>query len=476
MQLNNDICYQALSARDTRFDGAFFVGVKSTRIYCRTVCTAKTPLKMNCSFYRSAAAAEKAGFRPCLRCRPELAPGNAPVDSSGRLAFLALERMEETALTDQTVDEWAFAVGISARHLRRVVESEYGVSPLELATTQRLLFAKRLLTDTDLPVTEIAFASGFSSLRRFNALFKERYKLKPSELRKNRCSSGSLDSLVCELSFRPPFDWESLLHFLSPRLFAGAEEICDGFYQRTVSIGKQRGWIKVGPAGKRNALRLEVSSSLAPSLSQIISRVKHLFDLRAEPQNIEKHLVGLPLVHSGLRVPGAFDGFELACRAILGQQVSVKAADTLARRFCQRFGEVADHTIGGLSFYTPTPERIAGAKKDEIIKLGILPRRAESIIALAQAVVAGAICLEPGVDPEETMRCLEQVPGIGVWTSQYITMRALSWPDAFPHTDLGIQKAMGERDARKVLEQAESWRPWRAYAAMHLWKTLEKNI
>lgn len=474
MNLDTDVCYQALTARDSRFDGIFFVGVKSTGIYCRTVCTAKTPLKKNCTFYSSAAASEKAGYRPCLRCRPELAPGNAPVDSAGRLALLAFNCIEEAALTGKSQEHLAKSMGISARHLRRVVESGYGVSPSELAITQKLLFAKRLLVDTGLPVTEVAFASGFSSLRRFNALFRERYHLKPTELRKEQKTEIRQESLICEVSYRPPFDWNSLLLFLSKRLFVGVEQIHANRYWRTVRLGEHRGWLSVGLSGKKNMLDLEVSLSLAPVLGQIICRIKNLFDLRADPLIIEKHLGVLAEPFSGLRVAGAFDGFELAVRAILGQQISIGAASTLAQRLTRRFCEKLENPIHDLVFYGPDPECLAKANPDELVELGVSELRAKSIILLANEMAAGQLKLLPGVDVEDAVQRLEQIPGIGSWTSQYIAMRALSWPDAFPHTDLGIQKALSQASANKVLKLSESWCPWRAYAAMHLWKSLEK--
>jgi AraC family transcriptional regulator, regulatory protein of adaptative response / DNA-3-methyladenine glycosylase II len=473
MELNHDSCYQALAAHDSRFDGAFYVGVATTGIYCRTVCTARTPRRENCTFYPSAAAAEKAGFRPCLLCRPELAPGNARVDAVGRLAAAVYSRIEDGALSEQRVEDLASTMGVSDRHLRRIVEREFGVSPVELAQTQRLLLAKRLLTDTDLPVTEVAFASGFSSLRRFNALFKERYHLNPTELRKRRAVETTPDVLVCELAYRPPFDWTNLITYLTGRGTRGVESRDRETFRRTVRIKKAVGWLSLRPSGTRNTLRVEISSSLAPALLPVLSRVKRLCDLAAEPQQIAALLGPLSQKHPGLRVPGAFDGFEIAVRAILGQQISVKAATTLAGRFAMAFGETIQTPFSDLTHLYPTPERIARAEPAEIIALGIIGARANSLIALAKAVAEGTVSLEPSGDVESAMARLRQLPGIGEWTAQYIAMRALAWPDAFPHTDLGIRKALGETDSPRILKIAASWQPYRAYAVMHLWKSLE---
>jgi len=475
MKLDAEVCYQALLTRDARFDGAFFVGVATTRIYCRPVCPAKTPRRENCTFYPSAAAAERAGYRPCLRCRPELAPGNAQIDAVSRLAAAAASRIEDGALTEGSVGELAAELGVSDRHLRRVIESEFGVSPIELAQTQRLLLAKRLLTDTSLPVTEVAFASGFSSLRRFNALFRERYRLNPTDLRRARALALPPERLLCEVAYRPPLDWAALLEFLAARSARGVEVIDGDRYLRTVAVGKHRGWIAVEPSTKKHTLRVELSASLVPALLPALARVKRLFDLAAEPRQIAAHLGPVAAARPGIRVPGAIDGFELAARAILGQQISVRAATTLAGRFAAAFGEPIETPFETLTHLAPTAERVAGANGEEIATLGIVASRASSLLALAKAVAEQRVRLEPGADVAETMARLKAVPGIGEWTAQYVAMRALTWPDAFPHTDLGIVKALGERDPKRALQIAEAWRPWRSYAAMHLWKSLERT-
>ena len=482
MKLDTASCYQALLTHDARFDGAFFVGVSTTRIYCRTVCTAKTPKPDRCTFYPSAATAEAAGYRPCLRCRPELAPGRAQIDAGDRLAGAAAGRIEEGALTEGSVADLARELGVGERHLRRVIAREFGVSPVQLAQTQRLLLAKRLLTDTDLSIGEIAFASGFSSLRRFNALFRERYRLNPTRLRKSRPAGTAPDTLVCEIGYKPPLDWEALLTFLVSRASCGVEAWDEGRYLRTVQIGERRGWLAAAPcpnplAPDRPTLRVELSATLAPVLRPVLTRVKRLFDLAADPVVIAAHLGPLAETRPGLRVPGAFDGFEMAVRAILGQQVSVKAASTLAGHFAAAFGDPLETPFVALTHLAPTARRVAGEEPAALIALGILPTRAHSILALARAVTEGRIRLEPGGDVEAAMSKLQALPGIGEWTAQYIALRALGWPDAFPHTDLGIMTALGEKNPKRILEMADRWRPWRSYAAMHLWKSLgEKSL
>jgi AraC family transcriptional regulator of adaptative response / DNA-3-methyladenine glycosylase II len=473
-QLNETACYQAILARDRRFDGLMFVGVASTGIYCRPICPAKTPLQRNCGYYPSAAAAERAGFRPCLRCRPELAPGNARVDAVGRLASAAASSIEDGALTDSSVETLAERLGVTSRHLRRAVEREFGVSPIALAQTQRLLTAKRLLTDTRLPITEVAFASGFSSLRRFNALFLERYRMNPTDLRRTAASANRPQTIVCEIAFRPPLDWYSHLDFLTKRATAGVEMAADGKYYRTVAAGRASGWVSVGLSHRPATLRVEMSESLAPALIKVVAGVKRVCDVSANPSQIADRLGDIAAARPGLRVPGVFDGFELAVRAVLGQQVSVAAATTLSGRFTTAFGELVETPYPELTRATPTAQRIAEVDPAEIAALGIVGARARTIVELAKAVVDGKVDLSAHADPARTAESLKKIPGIGEWTAQYVGMRALGWPDAFPHTDLGIMKALGTRDSKHVLAEAEKWRPWRAYAVMHLWKSLEE--
>ncbi|MEM9119431.1 MAG: AlkA N-terminal domain-containing protein [Cyanobacteria bacterium P01_F01_bin.56] len=468
--LTDDQYYQAILSRDRRFDGVFFVGVSSTGIYCRTVCPAKAPQPQNCSFYPSAAAAEQAGYRPCLRCRPELAPGQAKIDAVSRLAAAAASQIENGILTEQPVTALAQRLGISDRHLRRVLQQEFGVSPIQLAQTQRLLLAKRLLTDSSLSVAEVAFASGFSSVRRLNALFKQRYRLNPTDLRKQ--TGMPQDCLRCELAYRPPFNWPQLIGFLQGREIAGVEQIQRDRYQRTVKIGPHHGWICVSPLLDQNKLQVELSASLVAVILPVLTRVKWLFDLAADPVLIAEHLSDLAGADSGIRVPGAFDGFEIAVRAILGQQVSVKAATTLMGRVVQTFGSPIQTPVAGLTHLTPTAAQLAAAPLTDLTALGIVSRRAQAIIAIAQAVAAGDLQLTAYADVDTTIQQLQAIPGIGDWTAQYMAMRVLAYPDAFPSGDLVLRQILQVDKAKAVLAAAGPWRPWRAYAAMCLWASL----
>jgi AraC family transcriptional regulator of adaptative response / DNA-3-methyladenine glycosylase II len=479
MTLDAGICYRALRARDARFDGRFYVAVSSTRIYCRPVCTVRPPKRENCRFFPSAAAAESNGYRPCLRCRPELAPGNASVDAVTRLAQSAANLMEDGTLDAPGLDALAARLGITDRHLRRVFRTEFGVAPVEFAQTQKLLLAKRLLTDTALPVTEVAFASGFGSVRRFNALFRERYRLRPGQLRGQRRSGTAADALEFELSYRPPFDWPALSAFLSARSISGVDAVEGGWYRRTVRVpanGKEHtGWIAVGPSSRKPALRIAVAASLAKALPPVLSRVKALMDLACHPADVARALGALARQHPGLRVPGAFDGVEMAVRAILGQQVTVTGASTLAGRLAAEFGDPIATPFDSLTTLFPDAARIADIAPARIARIGMPGVRARSIVALARAVADGRIELTPNSDVETTLDRLRALPGVGEWTAQYIAMRALSWPDAFPHTDLGVIKALRAVGVRQVLAAGEAWRPWRAYAVMHLWQSLAKE-
>ncbi|MCP5418980.1 MAG: helix-turn-helix domain-containing protein [Gammaproteobacteria bacterium] len=479
MKLDHDSCYHALKTHDVRFDGRFFVGVSSTGIYCRPVCTAKLPRRENCAFFPSAAAAEQAGYRPCLRCRPELAPGHASVDAMSRLARAAAGHWEDGLLGEVGVGEAAARLGVSDRHLRRVFHGEYGVTPIAFVQTQRLLLAKRLLTDTRLTITEVAFASGFTSLRRFNALFKARYRMNPSDLRQSRASLPGDPVLYFELAYRPPLAWRALLDFLGRRAVAGVEAVSDGVYRRVVNVSgtpaEQGGWIAVSHRPERATLRVGLSAGLAQAVPWVLARVKRLFDLSCDPTDIAARLGPLAAADPGLRVPGAFDGFEVAVRAILGQQITVAAAITLAGRFAARFGDPRLTPYPALTHAFPQAGRIVAAGEDEIAGLGIVRTRARAIRAVAQALVDDAVTLEPGVDVTATLERLRALPGIGDWTAQYIAMRALAWPDAFPASDVGVRKALGGISARAAERAAAPWQPWRSYAVMHLWRSLEQQ-
>src|SRR5262252_7480802 len=484
MLLDHNSCYEALVTRDPRFDGVLYVGVTTTGVYCRPVCPARTPHRDHCRFFANAAAAENAGFRPCLRCRPELAPGNAIIDSANRIASSAAQRIEAGALNEAGIDELAAEFGVSSRQLRRVVKRELGVTPTELAQTQRLLLAKHLLTDSALPAIEIAFASGFSSVRQFNALFRERYGLSPTAIRRSQSPRTAEQALTVRLGFRPPMDWPLLMKFLADRAIPGVELVEDNRYWRAALIGQGRGqskgWINVERVEGANALRVEVSLSLARRLPSLLARIKNLFDLEAHPQLIEarlgedERLREMVTRHSGLRLPGAFDGFEMAMRAVLGQQISVAAARTIAGRITEAFAEPVETPNQKLNRASVSAANLSQAVVADLARLGLTGKRAECLITLARAVADGEVKLEPGVDVEATIERLKQLPGIGDWTAQYIAMRALRWPDAFPHSDLGLRKALGETSPKRILEIAESWRPWRAYALMHLWSGLSQ--
>ncbi len=477
MTLDPDACYRALSAHDARFDGRFFVGVRSTGVYCRPVCTVRPPRRENCAFYPSAAAAEAAGFRPCLRCRPELAPGFAAVDASARIAQAAIGLIESGYLEERSVEDLAARVGVTGRHLRRVFAAELGVSPVAYAQTQRLLLAKRLLTDTALPVTDVAFASGFSSVRRLNALFQARYRMPPSRLRERR-GGGVAGALAFALAFRPPYAWDAMLDYLASRAIPGIESVEGGRYRRTLAIAHRgavhAGWIEAWIAPRKPLVRLDVSASLSRVVPWVLARARHAFDLGADVGAIAQALGPLAEGEPGLRIPGAFDGFELAVRAVVGQQVSVAAARTILGRIAERFGTPLPEGPEALRFAFPSAEAVAALPPPALAAAGLLPARARSVVALA-AAVAGGLDLSPAAPPAPTLARLAEIPGIGAWTVQYVALRALGVPDAFPHTDLGLMKALGETRPSGALARAEAWRPWRGYAALHLWRRLART-
>jgi AraC family transcriptional regulator of adaptative response / DNA-3-methyladenine glycosylase II len=475
MVLDTEACFNAVRARDRRFDGRFFVAVSSTKIYCRPICPVRPPKRENMRFYTSAAAAEGAGFRPCLRCRPERAPGLATVDAVGRLVGAAMAGIEEHASSSARIGEWAASLGVSDRHLRRVTEAELGVSPIALAQTQRLLLAKRLLSDTSMSLTEIAFASGFGSVRRFNALFKSRYGFTPRAVRGHR--EYVADGLRCRLEFRPPLAFDTILAYLRLRAIPGVESVDATHYRRTVQLDRHQGWIAVSLDSSGTALNLDMSQSLAPAIGAVIGRVKNLFDLGAVPDAVSTVLsedrLLRPIVQRlpGLRVPGAFDGFELGVRAILGQQVSVKSATTLAGRWAVTFGSPIVTPFPELNRLTPAAPLVADLAADAIAANGVVGSRARSIVGLACAVVDKGVTLSYAADALDQIARLQALPGIGPWTAQYIAMRALHWPDAFPGTDLMLLRA-AKMTARELQARAEGWRPWRAYATHYLWQSL----
>ena len=473
VEADDDARYRALRSRDARFDGVFFTGVISTGIYCRPICPTRTPKRENCQFYESASLAEQAGFRPCLRCRPELAPQAA---GQGGVVSSLMQRLQAHGAMDAGVADLVAMSGFSERHLRRLFLQECGQSPVGMLQTRRLLFAKQLLQDTDLPVTDLAFSAGFRSLRRFNALFKQRYRLAPTALRGRR--SAGEDTVSLRLDYRPPLHWPALLAYLRYRLTPGMDAVEGGGYLRTIRFGPHAGWIRLGLGDRPNTLIATVPASLAPMLGEVLARVRQLCDLDAHPQAIDAVLGADPVLQPfvsarpGLRVPGAWSPFELASRTILGQQISVAGANTLMGRLAQRFGERLSTPWPELRLTTATAEAVAVASIDDLARIGMPGKRAETLLHVAKAMAGGRLALVPGGDVPAAMAALKALPGIGEWTAQYVAMRAMRHPDAFPAGDLGLRKALatdrmpGERE---LLALAEAWRPWRSYAALHLW-------
>ena len=475
--LDPQICYAAFVARDRRFDGWFFMGVSSTGIYCRPMCPVRAPKAMNCSFYASAAAAEQAGFRPCLRCRPELAPGHGLMDMSSRLAQAAARLIDDGFLNGRNLLALAARVGVTDRHLRRIFEAEFGVSLLAYVQTQRLLIAKRLLTDTGLSMAEVALASGFGSVRRFNDVFQAQYGLNPLRLRKAVHVSGA-STLRFELSYRPPFSWRGVLDFLAHRCIAGVEQVGADSYVRAMEIeqgGKRfTGWVSVTHAPQRHALLVTLSASLQAVIVAVLGRLRRLFDTGCRPDLVDEHLGALAADLPGMRVPGAVDGFEIAVRAVVGQQISVAYARVVLGRMAERFGASVDDTPPGIARAFPTAEAMARLAAQDLIDTGIIRIRAEAIIAMAREVAAGRIVLEPLVPLDETLSALRHIRGIGEWTVQYIAMRALGWPNAFPQGDAVLKKHLGCATVTQLNEHASQWAPWRAYATVHLWRQREE--
>ncbi len=478
--LQADICQRAVHARDPRFDGIFFVGITTTRVYCRPVCPARVSYPERRRFFDSAASAERAGYRPCLRCRPELAPGRALMDAVPRLARLAAQRIGAGALNGHSVADLALELGVSERHLRRALERELGVSPAELAQTHRLLLAKRLLAETSLPVTRIAFASGFQSLRRFNSVFRERYRLSPSALRRATPSTAAPpapagDFVTLTLAYRTPLDWGLLTGLLAREAMPGVIVVEGDRYGRTVSLDGRSGVVLAKNVAPKAQLDIAVSLSLLPVLMPLLVRLRHLFDLDAEPAVVDAYLEqnGLaPLVRlrPGIRIPGALDGFEIALRSLLlGANGGEQAADDLLDRVVGALGEGIDTGIPALTRLAPSPGRVAQTGASGLVALGVPRRGAEAIASVARSLAEGTIRLEPGQDAGTTHRALMEVDGIGERLATMIVMRALYWPDAFPASDPALQRAAGAPSRSALRATAERWRPWRAYAAQHLW-------
>lgn len=474
------LCEQARLSRDARFDGLFFTAVRSTGIYCRPVCPAPPPKPRNVHYFGTAAAAEAAGYRPCLRCRPELAPAAGAWRRADNLLQRALDLIERGALEQAGVPALAARLQIGERQLRRLFASELGASPLQVEATRRLLFAKQLLSETALPVTEIALAAGYASLRRFNAAFLQAYGMAPGRLRRSDGDPPAptqAGPLLLRLSYRPPYDFPALLDFLRGRALPGLERMDGLSYARVID---DTAWLRVAPWGREEpALRLELHGLPSARLREALRRVRRMFDLDAEPAAIARHLAADPRLssllqaHPGLRLPSGWDGFEIAVRAVIGQQISVAGARTLTHRLLCAHGEPVTAALQAQGFQRlfPTPARLAEA---DLSGLGLTRARQHSLQALARAVCDGALDFEPGQPLQAFVQRCTSLPGIGPWTAHYLALRALGQSDALPSGDLVLQKALpgdGSRiSARELEARAEAWRPWRSYAVMHLWR------
>jgi len=489
MSLDPAQCYRALTSRDARFDGRFFVGVRTTGIYCRPVCPARTPLLRNIDFYPTAAAASEAGFRPCRRCRPEASPGTPAWQGTSATVTRALRLVTEGALDADDVETLAQRLGIGERHLRRLFRQHLGASPVAVAQTRRLHFAKKLIDETTLPMTEVALASGYGSVRRFNAAVRGAYGIAPSALRRakprrrptvQRDGSADLGWLTLRLPHRTPIASPALLEFLAARAIPGVECVAGSVYRRALEIDGVAIRMEVHTDREPEAFWLRVSAEAAPVLTRVVDAARRLFDLDADPQAIADTLAGDALLgptwrrEPGLRVPGATDAHELAVRAILGQQVSVAGARTLAGRLAARFGRALSDRCDGDALTHTFPTAAALAEAD-VASIGLPTRRAEAIRALARSIAGGDLCLAPGCDPDAVREQLLSLPGVGPWTADYIAMRALREPDAFPSNDLVLRKRAGgdgqPLTERALIARAEDWRPWRAYAAIALWRS-----
>ena len=484
MELDPRRCYQAALTKDRRFDGRFFTGVTSTGIYCRPICPVAPPKFENTLYFACAAAAEAAGFRPCKRCRPETAPGTPAWVGTSAVVARALRLISEGALDDADVEQLSARLGIGERQLRRLFAQHLGASPADIARARRVHFARALLDDTDLPITQVAHSAGFSSIRQFNYAMRATFGAPPTHLRNRRGRRGPAENggaVVVRLSYRPPLAWDAILRFLALRATPGVEAVAGDVYRRTIEVNGAPGVIEVlqgikeiTPKASHLLMRLHLPH--CDNMIDVVERVRRMFDLGADPLRIAEHLhKSLPLSPRldrlpGLRVPGAWDGFELAVRAILGQQVTVQGATTLAGRLVQAFGTPVDVETPELTHLFPRPEVLADANLSNI---GLPRARAATIRALASAVARGDLELDASQGLDEAVACLCAIPGLGEWTAHYIAMRALGEPDAFPSSDLGLRRALGNGagllPATEVVRLAEAWRPWRAYAAMYLW-------
>lgn len=480
MELPRRECYRALESRDARFDGVMFVGVSSTGVYCRPICPARTPKIEHCTFYASAAAAQEAGFRPCLRCRPEVAPELNAWRGTSNTVSRALALIAEGALDghDTSVEKLAERLGVGERHLRRLFLEHLGAPPISVAQTRRVLFAKQLIHDTTMSMTDIAIAAGFGSLRRFNEVFRNLFHRPPSALRKRRSANEQGKDVVLRLRYRAPYDWQNMLGFLQARAIPGVELVQDNCYSRTIEINRVLGSIAVAHLPERQSLEVTILFPEISSLPIIVARVRKLFDLGADIERIEHHLSAdaalarLVIERPGLRAPGGWDGFEVAIHAVLGQQISVLAARQLATRLVELHGRGvprAFRTHPSLSRAFPDAKPLVSG-----VSIAMPKTRLLALKAVAEATVANPNLFHPLGRLEETIARLKMIRGVGEWTANYIALRALRESDAFPAADLGLLRGAASINGTKVdpaslLIRAESWRPWRAYAAQHLW-------
>jgi AraC family transcriptional regulator, regulatory protein of adaptative response / DNA-3-methyladenine glycosylase II len=474
MELDLHLCSRARLARDPRFDGKFFIAVLTTRVYCRPICPARTSKEENVRYFPTAAAAAEAGYRPCLRCRPESSAGTRAWPGTSNTIARALRLIGESGLEDG-VEGLAEHLGIGSRHLRRLFLKHLGATPSAVAQTRRLHFAKKLIDETSLPMTQIAVAAGFGCVRRFNAAIREMYHRTPTQIRQLvRQAAQPENQYLFRLRYRPPFDWNAMLAFLAPRATPGVEGVEDGYYRRSISLKGNYGFFEASLDETSYSLAVRVQFPDPGALFFITERIRAMFDLNADwpviVQNLRADAVLRERIdaHPGLRVAGCWNGFELATRAILGQQITVKGATELAGRLVRAFG----NRIAGANNLThlfPSPETLAGA---DVASIGLPKARAETIRALARAVAEGRISFERIADTDAFLEAFMQIPGVGRWTAQYVAMRALGEPDAFPSGDIGLMRALGLTSARELELRAEEWRPWRAYAAMYLWSRI----
>ena len=484
--LDPEACYRALRARDERFDGRFFVAITTTGIYCRPVCPARPAKAVHCRFFPSAAAAQEAGFRPCLRCRPETAPDTPAWRAASTTVSRGLSLIAEGELDGEgtSVDALAERLGVGERQLRRLFQQHLGASPIAVAQTRRVLFAKHLLHETQLPMSEVAFAAGFGSVRRFNEVFRALYERPPSALRRPRrasatTSAGTSAGVTVKLRYRAPYDWQAMLHHLRTRAIDGVERVEGDRYVRTATHGTEVGVIEIAHLGDEHSLAATLRFPSVRGLSLLVTRIRRMFDVGADLTPIRAHLSEDPLLaplvmaRPGLRVPGAFDGFELAVRAILGQQISVEAARRLAAelvRLCGRPIATADRETA-LGWVFPSPAAVASA---DLSTLPMPAARQRALVAIARAALDDPQLFSPLDSVEDTVARLSAIRGVGPWTASTIAMRAAREPDAFPATDAGLLRGaatlLGARPSVTELSRhAERWRPWRAYAAQHLW-------